>query len=242
MNDAHFRQWAVGLKEHPVPVPPQPTHSHSPSHIPINSSDCEMRPGTATLPRQDSYRSAASLTDSPSFEPGALFARSSAWDNISPAGRDLVARLLRVDPHWRITAEQALQHPWMLARSWSQLLSSGGRRKQSFRRHSRASPSMHPHSGMSPSSVPPSSPISPSQSGTGLLRQGSGPIPNLQLTTAATAVDTKGIAIPSSRPAAPPLLMVQGSSLEALVNARRAQRELSEEGTGGAGAAADDWA
>ncbi|KAM6176942.1 serine/threonine-protein kinase DCLK3 [Erethizon dorsatum] len=35
------------------------------------------------------------------------------WDNISDAAKDLVSRLLVVDPKKRYTAHQVLQHPWM---------------------------------------------------------------------------------------------------------------------------------
>ncbi|XP_059169906.1 peripheral plasma membrane protein CASK-like isoform X2 [Physella acuta] len=35
------------------------------------------------------------------------------WDHISPAGRELMQRLLEKDPEKRITVEQALEHPWI---------------------------------------------------------------------------------------------------------------------------------
>lgn len=35
------------------------------------------------------------------------------WDNVSVPAKDLVARLLVVDAKHRLTAQQALQHPWM---------------------------------------------------------------------------------------------------------------------------------
>lgn len=36
-----------------------------------------------------------------------------AWKGISPEAKDLVAKLLVVDPHQRLTAAAALAHPWM---------------------------------------------------------------------------------------------------------------------------------
>lgn len=35
------------------------------------------------------------------------------WTNITHNAKDLVSRLLVVDPHQRLTAEQTLNHPWM---------------------------------------------------------------------------------------------------------------------------------
>lgn len=37
---------------------------------------------------------------------------------ISPQAKDLIQRLLTVDPAKRITAKDALNHPWIKARSW----------------------------------------------------------------------------------------------------------------------------
>ncbi len=35
------------------------------------------------------------------------------WTNISPSGKDLVSKLLVVDPSKRLNAQQTLDHPWM---------------------------------------------------------------------------------------------------------------------------------
>lgn len=37
------------------------------------------------------------------------------WCRLSEEARSLVAALLEKDPRKRITADEALQHPWMLA-------------------------------------------------------------------------------------------------------------------------------
>jgi len=38
------------------------------------------------------------------------------WSSVSPVGFDFVQSLLKVDPSERLTAEQALQHPWIVQR------------------------------------------------------------------------------------------------------------------------------
>jgi calcium/calmodulin-dependent serine protein kinase len=35
------------------------------------------------------------------------------WDNISEYGKDLIRKMLQLDPNERITASQALEHPWI---------------------------------------------------------------------------------------------------------------------------------
>ncbi len=44
------------------------------------------------------------------------------WSNISPSGKDLVSKLLVVDPAKRLNAEQTLAHPWMHEEGSSALL------------------------------------------------------------------------------------------------------------------------
>ena len=34
------------------------------------------------------------------------------WDGISPQAKDLISKMLQVDPQHRISAEEALRHPW----------------------------------------------------------------------------------------------------------------------------------
>jgi len=36
------------------------------------------------------------------------------WGHISEEAKDFVSRLLLVNPHQRLTASQALQHPWLV--------------------------------------------------------------------------------------------------------------------------------
>eukprot|EP01062_Namystynia_karyoxenos_P067295 TRINITY_DN61200_c0_g1_i1.p1 TRINITY_DN61200_c0_g1~~TRINITY_DN61200_c0_g1_i1.p1 ORF type:complete len:501 (+),score=172.56 TRINITY_DN61200_c0_g1_i1:81-1505(+) len=45
-------------------------------------------------------------------EGNVVFDKGQAWDQISDNGKDLVRRLLEVDPATRITAAEALEHPW----------------------------------------------------------------------------------------------------------------------------------
>ncbi|CAH0482586.1 unnamed protein product [Peronospora belbahrii] len=39
--------------------------------------------------------------------------QSRAWQFISPSARDLIQKLLEIDPNKRLSAEQAMQHPWL---------------------------------------------------------------------------------------------------------------------------------
>ncbi|MGH0180088.1 UNVERIFIED_CONTAM: hypothetical protein FKN15_003210 [Acipenser sinensis] len=38
------------------------------------------------------------------------------WDTVSEAARDLVSKMLHIDPHRRLTAKQVLKHPWIIHR------------------------------------------------------------------------------------------------------------------------------
>lgn len=44
---------------------------------------------------------------------GQFCTQSLAWQSISPSARDLILKLLEIDPKKRLNAEQALQHPWL---------------------------------------------------------------------------------------------------------------------------------
>ncbi|KAG8583128.1 hypothetical protein GDO81_008290 [Engystomops pustulosus] len=40
------------------------------------------------------------------------------WDSVSDAAKDLVSKMLHLDPHQRLTASQVLQHPWIVNREY----------------------------------------------------------------------------------------------------------------------------
>eukprot|EP00270_Netrium_digitus_P011671 TRINITY_DN3725_c0_g1_i5.p1 TRINITY_DN3725_c0_g1~~TRINITY_DN3725_c0_g1_i5.p1 ORF type:complete len:504 (+),score=28.51 TRINITY_DN3725_c0_g1_i5:17-1528(+) len=46
------------------------------------------------------------------------------WTSISPEAKDIISRLLQIDPAQRITAEDALDHPWIQAH-WEKTQASG---------------------------------------------------------------------------------------------------------------------
>jgi calcium/calmodulin-dependent protein kinase I len=35
------------------------------------------------------------------------------WDNVSAEAKDLISKLLQLDPNVRLTADEALVHPWV---------------------------------------------------------------------------------------------------------------------------------
>ena len=48
---------------------------------------------------------------------GGKFAlRGGNWDVVSPAAKDLVSRMLHIDPHQRIVLQQVLTHRWIVTR------------------------------------------------------------------------------------------------------------------------------
>lgn len=51
------------------------------------------------------------------IDQGTLDLTSGNWRNISPAAKDLVQRMLHVDPGARISAMKVLQHPWISDRA-----------------------------------------------------------------------------------------------------------------------------
>ncbi|XP_078011176.1 ribosomal protein S6 kinase alpha-2 isoform X6 [Phascolarctos cinereus] len=40
------------------------------------------------------------------------------WDSVSDAAKDVVSKMLHVDPHQRLTAAQVLRHPWIVNRDY----------------------------------------------------------------------------------------------------------------------------
>ncbi|XP_063773621.1 ribosomal protein S6 kinase alpha-2 [Pseudophryne corroboree] len=40
------------------------------------------------------------------------------WDSVSDAAKDLVSKMLHVDPHQRLTASQVLHHPWIVSKDY----------------------------------------------------------------------------------------------------------------------------
>ena len=50
------------------------------------------------------------------IEAGSFSLSGGNWDSVSAAAKDLVRRMLHVDPAKRLTAQQTLQHPWVAQR------------------------------------------------------------------------------------------------------------------------------
>lgn len=48
------------------------------------------------------------------------------WDNVSPEAKDIVAKLLTVDADHRLSAEQALRHPWVEGKCFENDEQKGG--------------------------------------------------------------------------------------------------------------------
>jgi len=190
----HFRQWCVGQQDHPVPAAhPSPSLSGL---------------AGAGLRRQDSNRSTASTHSAASstlFRPELLF-RDPLWKMVSVPAKDLVARLLRVDPHWRISAAQALAHPWIAAETWRDILE--GSHKVRHSRVLRCSLASSSHGS------PLSTGRSPSHGG---MAGGAAQPPGLSLGPGAHS--SKHSERYLSQLPAPPQLKLQGSGLES--NTRR---------------------
>lgn len=65
------------------------------------------------------------FANGPNDTPGDILARigegkfslsGGNWDSVSPLAKDLVARMLHIDPHHRITLQQVLSHRWVASR------------------------------------------------------------------------------------------------------------------------------
>lgn len=42
-----------------------------------------------------------------------FFSRKACWGSVTQRAKDFLLALLKVDPDTRLTAEQALRHPWL---------------------------------------------------------------------------------------------------------------------------------
>ena len=64
---------------------------------------------------------AGSMTEeiSANIQSGSLILRDKAWKGLSTGATDLLKKLLVVEPEGRLSAEEALKHPW-LAHSWAE--------------------------------------------------------------------------------------------------------------------------
>lgn len=68
----------------------------------------------------------------------------SRWACVSPAARDLVRKLLAFDPDERLTAMEALHHPWMLNAASNEEVKDGRRLKSRGKKHIPTSSSFSP--------------------------------------------------------------------------------------------------
>ena len=63
---------------------------------------------------------------------GAYKFYSPYWDTVSEEAKDLVSRLLKMDPDARLTADQVLRHPWLRTASTAPLPADLTGRLESF--------------------------------------------------------------------------------------------------------------
>lgn len=56
------------------------------------------------------------MTHARKIKRGEFKFHSPMWDNVSAEAKDLIKKLLVVDPSQRLTAEQALKHAWVLTK------------------------------------------------------------------------------------------------------------------------------
>lgn len=78
-----------------------------------------------SLPCNHSFLSCTPFATGPEDTPKQILARigegkinlsGGNWDSVSPSAKDLVLRMLHVDPMQRWTAAQVLGHPWIMSR------------------------------------------------------------------------------------------------------------------------------
>ena len=93
---AHSQAHTLKPPAPPPPPPPSPAHSYQPFYH--DSQDELFR-----QIRAGRY----------SFEVPAGWVGPNPWAQVSPLAKDLVQRMLQVEPARRITMEQVLNHPWL---------------------------------------------------------------------------------------------------------------------------------